>query len=237
MRSPRSRAGYEAQFALTEALFGNRAAAIESARKVPASVTYAPRARAATALAIAGDTAGAEAILRDLRALRPDDTLLHTAYLPVAEAALFLARGKPADAIEVSPARDAIRTRNRCCPDADVLQRPKPGCNPATAAEAVKDFQDVLDSRGAEPFSPALPLAQLGPRACAQPLGDSAGSARAYSQLMAVWQTADADVPVVKQRPERKRPPQCPGSPNGEPHTPKLFTSVGTHLADTRDRR
>ena len=53
------------------------------------------------ALAVAGDEAGAEAILRELRGLRPDDTLLHSAYLPVVEAALFLARNKPADAIEV----------------------------------------------------------------------------------------------------------------------------------------
>ena len=191
-------AGYEAQFALTEALFGSSRLAIESAHKVPASVTYAPRARAATALAIAGDTAGAEAILRDLRALRPDDTLLHGAYLPVAEAALFLARGKPADAIEaLRPATQYERgTVAALLP---IYFRAEARLRSGAAAEAVKDFQAVLDSRGAEPFSAALPLAQLGLARALNQLGDSAGSARAYAELMAIWESADADIPAVKQ--------------------------------------
>ena len=189
--------GYEAQYALTEALFGNRAAAIESARRVPGSVTYAPRARAATALAIAGDTAGAEAILRGLRALRPDDTLLHTAYLPVAEAALFLARSKPADAIEVLR-RATPYEHGTVAALMPMYFRGEARLQSGDAENAVKDFQDVLDHRGAEPFSPVLPLAQLGIARALNRLGDSAGSARAYSQLLAVWQNADADVPVVK---------------------------------------
>ena len=75
------------------------------------------------------------------------------------------------------------------------------GLKPAVglAAEAVKDFQAVLDNRGAEPFSTALPLAQLGRARALNQLGDSAGSASAYAELMTIWETADDDIPVVKQ--------------------------------------
>ena len=189
--------GYEAQYALTEALFGNRVLAIESAQRVPGNVTYAPRARAATALAVAGDTAAAEAILRELRTLRPDDTLLHTAYLPVAEAALLLARNKPSDALEILR-RATPYERGMVAALMPMYFRGEARLQSGDVANAVKDFQDVLNNRGAEPFSPVLPLAQLGIARALQRLGDSSGSARAYNELLATWQNADADVPVVK---------------------------------------
>ena len=189
--------GYQAQYALTEALFGNRDLAVASAQRVPANVTYAPRARAATALAVAGDATGAEAILRDLRTLRPDDTLLHTAYLPVAEAALLLTRNKPAEAIEVLR-RATPNDRGMVAALLPMYFRGEARLQSGDVANAVKDFHEVLDNRGAEPFSPVLPLAQLGIARALQRLGDTAGSARAYTDLLGIWQNADADVTVVK---------------------------------------
>ena len=83
--------GYAALAALTEALYGYDTEAITQARKVIQTATpNEPQLRAATALALAGAPDEAEPVIRRLRHVRPDDTLLHTAYLPVAEAALLL---------------------------------------------------------------------------------------------------------------------------------------------------
>jgi tetratricopeptide (TPR) repeat protein len=189
-------AGYEAQYALTEALFGNSRFAIDAAKRVPSAVTYAPRARAATALAIAGDEAGAESILRVLRGLRPDDTLLHAAYLPAVEAALFLARGKPEDAIEALR-RATPYERGTVAALLPIYFRGLARLQSGAAAEAANDFQAVLDNRGADPFSPVLPLARLGLARALARSGDRTGSERAYAELLSTWQSADTDVPVV----------------------------------------
>jgi serine/threonine protein kinase/tetratricopeptide (TPR) repeat protein len=189
--------GYLAQAALTEALYGSHGPAVDGARKVPSDVTYAPRARAATALAVAGAPADAEAILRTLRDLRPEDTLLHGAYLPVAEAAVLLARRKPAEAIEVLR-RAVPYERGTVAALLPMYFRGEARLQSDDADGAVKDFRAVLDSRGAEPFSPALPLAQLGLARALSRLGDHDGSTRAYQQLLATWQEADRDVPVVR---------------------------------------
>jgi hypothetical protein len=86
--------GYAALAALTEALYGHDAEAIAQARRVlqPGSPNE-PQLRAATALALADAPEEAEPIVHRLRHVRPEDTLLHTAYLPVAEAALLLRSG------------------------------------------------------------------------------------------------------------------------------------------------
>jgi eukaryotic-like serine/threonine-protein kinase len=72
--------GYAAIAALTEALYGNEALAIVDARKVIQSATAnEPQLRAAAALALAGGADEAEAVIRRLRLVRPEDTLLHSA--------------------------------------------------------------------------------------------------------------------------------------------------------------
>ena len=100
--------GYAAQAALTEAVYGFQERAAATARKIVQSATAnEPQLRAATALALAGGADDAESVIRKLRNVRPDDTLLHTAYLPAAEAAVQIQRGKTAAAIEAL--RPAIR--------------------------------------------------------------------------------------------------------------------------------
>jgi serine/threonine protein kinase/tetratricopeptide (TPR) repeat protein len=189
--------GYQAQAALTEALLGNSRLAIEAAREVPSNVTYAPRARGATALAVAGAPGDAEAILRTLRALQPEDTFLHGAYLPVAEAALLIDRGRFADAIDTLR-RAAPYERGTIAALLPMYFRGVARLRSGAPDEAAREFRAVLANRGADPFSPALPLAQLGLARALGRLGDREGSARAYQALLATWQHADEDLPVVK---------------------------------------
>jgi eukaryotic-like serine/threonine-protein kinase len=102
--------GYAALAALTEALYGYDPEAIAQARRVlQTGPPNEPQLRAATALALAGAPDEAEPIVRRLRHVRPEDTLLHTAYLPVAEAALFLRQSGVRSRISTAPLSTAVR--------------------------------------------------------------------------------------------------------------------------------
>ena len=220
--------GYAALAALTDALYGYDTEAIAQARTVlQASSPNEPQLRAATALALAGAPDEAEPVVRRLRHVRPEDTLLHTAYLPVAEAALLLHPG----------VRSRISTSGRGTPDrpadppgvrsrfsdlrgqagAAVEQlRPAAGHERGIVAglvpaylrgearllagdldDAAREFRVVLNHRGADPFSPVWPLSQLGLARALARAGRESESRLAYDALLHTWTTADPDLPPL----------------------------------------
>jgi tetratricopeptide (TPR) repeat protein len=189
--------GYAAQAALTEAVYGYQREALEQARTVVRSSTaFEPQLRAAAALALAGAPDEAESVVRRLRSVRPDDTLLHAAYLPVAEAAVLLQRGRAGDALE--HLRPAARfERGMVAALVPAYLRGLARLRLEAWDEAAQDFQVVLDHRGADPFSPLLPLARLGLARARARTGDRAGSRAAYESLLAEWSTADPDLPPL----------------------------------------
>ena len=65
--------------------------------------------------------------------------------------------------------------------------------------DAARDFRAVIANRGAEPFSPAIPMAHLGLARALAAAGDRNGSLRTYGDLFEIWKNADADLPVLKQ--------------------------------------
>jgi tetratricopeptide (TPR) repeat protein len=185
--------GYEAQAALTEAMFGLDRAAIAGARKVPAATTYAPRARAATALALAGAVDEADRIADVLRRERPEDTLLHGAYLPVLEAVILWRRGRGEEAL-TALRPGAAYERGAVAALLPIYFRGLIRLSLDRAAEAAADFRMVLDHRGADPFSPAVPLSYLCLSRALAAAGDVEGSRRAEVELMRIWKDADADL-------------------------------------------
>jgi tetratricopeptide (TPR) repeat protein/tRNA A-37 threonylcarbamoyl transferase component Bud32 len=188
--------GYAAQAALTEAVYGYAREALEQGRHVIRSSTaFEPQLRAAAALALAGAPDEADAVVRRLRGVRPDDTLLHAAYLPVAEAAVLMQRGAMAQALE--QLRPAARfERGMVAALAPAYLRGEARLRAGAAADAADAFRVVLDHRGAEPFSPLLPVARVGLARALSQLGDVAGSRAAYEALLSEWADADADLPV-----------------------------------------
>jgi eukaryotic-like serine/threonine-protein kinase len=189
--------GYAAQAAQTEALFGYEHEAKDQARQVVTSATaYEPQLRAATALALAGATDDADAVVRRLRTVRPEDTLLHGAYLPVAEGAVLLRRGRPDAAIEVLRTA-ASYERGIVAALAPAYIRGAARLQAGAAADALRDFQTVLDNRGADPFSPLIPLAQLGIARAFAKSGNTVESRRAYEMVLKTWEHADPDLPVL----------------------------------------
>jgi eukaryotic-like serine/threonine-protein kinase len=191
--------GYEAQAAVTEALYGNTREAIDRARAVIASATaYEPQLRAAVALALAGATDDADAVLRRLRNVREEDTLLHRAYLPPAEAAVRLGRGAFAAALEeLRPA--APYETGFVAALVPAYLRGQAHLKGGAPADALRDYQTVLDHRGADPFSSLIPMAQLGRARAFALAGNTAESRKMYEALLLTWKEADPDLPILRQ--------------------------------------
>jgi Flp pilus assembly protein TadD/tRNA A-37 threonylcarbamoyl transferase component Bud32 len=196
---PQVASGYAAQQAFAEVLYGYGQPPLDQARGVLRTATaFEPQVRAATALALGGDPAEADALVRRLRGVRSQDTLLQNAYLPVLEAAALLARQRPAEAIEelrrASPYENGIVAALL-----PVYVRAQARLRAGEAAEAAREFQSILTHRGADPFSPVAALAHLGLARARARAGETAESRAAYEALLGIWASADADLPVLAQ--------------------------------------
>jgi len=66
-------------------------------------------------------------------------------------------------------------------------------------ASARREFQSILDSRGADPFAPVVPLAHLGLARAWALDRDRAKSRQAYDEFFRLWARADADLPILLQ--------------------------------------
>ena len=189
--------GYAAIWALTEALYGNDAQALADARRVIQSATAnEPRLRAAAALALAGGADEAEVLIRRLRPVRPEDTLLQHAYLPVADAAVQLGRGR-AD-LAVDALRPAIGyERGIVAALVPAYLRGDARLRAGDTEDAIRQFRFVLDHRGADPFSPVWPLSHLGLARALARAGRPAESRQTYDALLHLWSAADPDLPPL----------------------------------------
>jgi tetratricopeptide (TPR) repeat protein len=211
--------GYEAQAAVTEALYGYTREALEQGRRVVQSATaYEPQLRAAVALALAGAPDEAESLVRRLRGVREEDALLHTAYLPAAEAAVLLVRGSLEPALE-ELRRAAPYETGFVAALVPTYLRGEVKLKAGAAADAIREYRAVAEHRGAEPFSPVIPLSQLGLARALARSGNAAESRKMYEGLLVTWKEADADLPILRQvRDELARlgPPAAGGAPSGE---------------------
>ncbi len=157
----RSAAGYSSQLALTDALYGYPDVAAGRARRIPADASFEPQLRGAAALALAGFPADAESGLRACASCGGPDTLLHAAYLPVADAATQLARDRPDAALEaLRPA--APYERGTVAALLPIYLRAEARRRTRAFGEAAREFRAVIANRGADPFSPSIPLAYWG---------------------------------------------------------------------------
>jgi hypothetical protein len=73
-------------------------------------------------------------------------------------------------------------------------------------AGAVAEYDRILQHRGVDPFAPIIPMACLEMARARARLGDTAGSVRAYQDLMRMWRSADPGfAPLVAARAEYDR--------------------------------
>jgi serine/threonine protein kinase/tetratricopeptide (TPR) repeat protein len=194
-------AGYEADAALREALFGNAAEAKQRATAALGlsqgrDVAY----EAALALALAGDSARAQALADQLGKFLPENTIVQANYLPTLHAQLALNRNDPAKAIELLQAAAPYELGNV---GEGALNPIYVGGEAYLAArqgrEAATEFEKILDHRGVVVNSPIGALAHLGVARAYALQADHAKARNAYEDFFTLWRDADPDVPILKQ--------------------------------------
>jgi tetratricopeptide (TPR) repeat protein len=200
---------YEADAAVREALFGN----VSTARKRAVAALGLSRSRDVAyevgfALALSGDSSRSEALIEDLSRRFPEDTRVQFNYAPTLRALLALGRSQPSKAVELLETTIPYESGSPTTGGSEYLLGAG-NLYPAyvrglaylaahQGAEAVAEFQKILDHRGIVICDPVGALAhmQLG-RAYALS-GDKNKAKSAYQDFLALWKDADPDIPLRK---------------------------------------
>ena len=197
-------ASVEADAALWESLFGNdsearqRAAAVlrlSRGRDVQYQVTFA--------LALAGDSAQAQTLAKDLATRFPEDTAVQYRYLPTVYAQLALNRKDFVKAMEALQTAAPYELGSLGCQPIITLHpvyvRGQALLASHQGSLAAVEFQKIVDHRGVVAYEPigALAHLQLGRAYVLQ--GDAAKARAAYQDFLTLWKDADPDVPILKQ--------------------------------------
>ena len=177
-------------------------ALVESDADGPGTI---PRFRTPAALALTGSSAEALPLVRRAEQDYPEATFVRTILGPVTRAAIAL-HGRHSDEAlaALAPATQTeLGTMAGLVPP---YLRAQALLQKGAFADAVKEFQKLVDHRGVDPFAPMIPLAHLGIARAQAAAGDLAASRRAYDELFRIWQRADADLaPLVAARAEYAR--------------------------------
>ncbi len=163
---------------MTEAFYGDPRRATERVRTIVARTASAaespgtiPRFRAAVALGLAGLGTDARELVERARQRYPESTLTRTVFVPTCEAAIAVGRGAPSEAIAALEAATPTEfgTVAGLVP---TFLRGEAYLAKRDSEAARREFQKVLDHRGADPFAPVVPLARLGLARAWQMSGD-----------------------------------------------------------------
>ncbi len=196
-------ASYLAEAAQREALVGNSNLAQEGA----AAALRLTNSRdvqflAAMAYAASGDASKAQTLVDDSKKRFPEDTLAQFNEIPTMEGQIAL------DHRDSSKALAVLQSSSRY----ELGQIGAGGATPALypvwvraeayrmagqGAEAVREYQKILDHRGAVINGIIGALAHLGMARAYALQGDTAKARVAYQDFFALWKDADPDLPVL----------------------------------------
>ena len=197
-----SAAQWQAEDAEAHAVVGDCAAATA---ELPAALARSrdnfTLERAARTFAVCSRDADASAIRADLERRFPDATLTRQIHLPVVDALLTL-RQQPAQALD---RLEGVRPYDNA-PSAEFW----PGYVRGLAYLAMKDgakaereFQQIVDHRGAGPAALVYPLATLGAARAAALTGAPDRARRGYEEFFRLWKQGDAGTsPLLQARRE-----------------------------------
>jgi eukaryotic-like serine/threonine-protein kinase len=190
-------AQYTTEQALRGAVFGNcRQAGADAAQGLKLERGRASLPRAALALALCNEMNQAKLLVDELIKRYPEDTVIHSVWLPAINAAVELQRGDPVRAIELLEASSRYEAAAEFWPQ---YLRGQAYLKLKRGAEATTEFQKILDHRGYAPLSPLYPLASLGLARAAMMNGDPEKARQAYGGFLASWRDADPDLPILRE--------------------------------------
>ena len=202
-------AGYEADAALREALFGNAAEAKQCASAAlalatPRDVEYG--IALASALSDTNRNSQAQIAKRmdDLSRRFREDTVVQFNYRPTLNATLQINAGNPAQAIEILEAARPYELGSPSNISMSLSMYPVYVRGLAYLAakqgpQAAAEFQQLLAHRGIVQTEPVGSLAQLGLARAYALQGDAAQAKSAYQDFLKLWKDADSSIPILKQ--------------------------------------
>jgi eukaryotic-like serine/threonine-protein kinase len=192
-------AGYLAEAALREALFGNVAKVVHpAAEALQTSTDRYTQAWVALALALSRNRSQAERLADDLARRFPEDTVVRFYDLPMTHAAVALDEGKDSEAIDALQAA----TRYELAPDLQlyvVYVRGMAYLAAHKGALAAVEFQKILDHPGIVANAPIGSLVHLQIGRAYAMQGDTAKAKSACQDFLTLWKDADPDIPILKQ--------------------------------------
>ena len=207
----RERAGlFEAARAVWEAFYGNAAAARQSAAKAlelgrgGREVNYA----AAFALVLAGDLPQSRALGQGLAREFPEDTSVQFMYLPTLRALFSLNAPTPDAAAAIQALQTASRYDlalgavgfiGRFGGLYPIYVRGQAYLAARKPAEAIGEFQRILDHRSIVLVDPMDAMARLQLARALALSGDTAKAKSAYNDLLTLWKNADPKIPIVEE--------------------------------------
>jgi predicted Zn-dependent protease len=160
---------------------------------------------AALALARAGESARAKAIVEELEKNYPSQTVLKIYWLPTIKAALELNANNPAQALvfleAAAPYELGQPPQLQLGTMYPAYIRGQAHLMAHNGGAAVAEFQKFLDHRGIVINFPLGALAHLGLARAYALSGDTAKAKAAYQDFLALWKDADADadIPILKE--------------------------------------
>jgi tetratricopeptide (TPR) repeat protein len=188
-------ARYAAEQATRNAVLGNcRQARADTAQALNLERGRASLPNAALALALCGEAHQAKSLVDELTKRYPQDTVINSLWLPTIRAAGELQRRNATQAVQqlqaISPYEAAAQFWPQYLRGVSYLKLRR-------GAEAVGEFQKILDHRGEAPLSILYPLAYVGKARAAALSGDLTTSRKAYQDFITLWKDADADLSVL----------------------------------------
>jgi tetratricopeptide (TPR) repeat protein len=202
-QEPETAAGWMATAALRHALFGDFSTArTQAAAALGISHGRDVDAAVALALALAGDTRGAQALVLNLDREYPLDTLVQRNYLPEIRAEIALRGGDPAKAVDLLQAATPYEMGTTVLPVLGFLpayERGRAYLQAHNGTAAAAEFQKLIDHPDALLNAPVIPAAKLGLARAYALVGDKDKSRTAYQDFLGLWKNADPEIPILVQ--------------------------------------
>jgi tetratricopeptide (TPR) repeat protein len=196
---------YAAGAAVREAMFGNAAEAQRgAARALALSSARDVEYGAALALALSGDPVQPSRLAGDLEQRFPEDTFVKFTYVPVVRALAALNRGDARKAIELLPPRPHdLSVQGSWFAVFGLLYssyvRGLARLAAGQGTEAGGEFQRILDHPGIVFSDPVGAIVRLAQGRAFAKVGDARKSRQAYGDFLALWNNADAGIPILEQ--------------------------------------